>query len=491
MQSANLMLDNYKVSHHAMYPDGTKLVFNNLTARGSRLEGVNKVVFFGLQYFLKEYLINRWNETFFNRPKEEVMAEYKRIIDANVGPNVINYDHIAELHSLGYLPLEIMALPEGSLVDIKVPMMVMWNTHPSFYWLPNYLETILSCTIWMPCTSATIAHEYKKILNFWAQKTSSNPDFVMWQAADFSHRGMSSLESACSSGAAHLLSFYGSDTVSSIQWLEKYYGADCTKEIISGSVCASEHAVTSAGGKENELEIYRRLMNKVYPKGILSLVLDTYDYWTALTQYIAELKPDIMKREGKIVVRPDSGVPELVICGDPSAPKDSPQYKGSIEVLWDIFGGTINEKGYKELDPHIGLIYGDSINLERCKKICSGLEAKGFASTNVVMGVGSFSYQLQSRDCLNFAVKAVYCEIGDEKRNIFKSPKGDPTKKSACGLLAVYQKRDSVKEGFMLVEEASWHQVKNCEFLTVFKNGELANQQTLSQIRARLNSFGE
>ena len=481
-----LFLDGYKLDHRSQYPKGTNLVFSNMTARASRISDVKKTVFFGLQYFLKKYLIEEWNHGFFTRPKDEILTEYKRIVDNYLGPNAITFDHIADLHTLGYLPLEVKALPEGSLVDLRVPTLVLYNTHPDFFWITNYLETILSCVTWMASTSATTAHEYKKILTVYAKETSSIPEFVQWQAHDFSERGMSALEPACISGAAHLLSFTGSDTVPAIQWLEQYYKADCTKELIAGSVSATEHATMCAGTKENELDTYRRLINEIYPKGILSIVSDTWNYWDVLTGHLRQLKSDIMKRDGKLVIRPDSGTPELVICGNPEATIGSPEYKGSIELLWEVFGGKINEKGYKELDPHIGLIYGDSITLERCKKICEGLKAKGFASTNVVLGIGSYTYTYVTRDTFGFAIKATYCEVNGKPRNIYKSPVGDSIKKSAKGLLAVYQKTDQVKDGFFLEEEASWYNVENCELKTVFKNGKLTNEQTLSQIRQRL-----
>lgn len=382
--------DYYKVGHVFQFPKGTELVYSNLTARTSRIPGIDNVVNFGLQFFIKEFLIKRFNQDFFNQPKEEVLKQYKRRLDNSLGKDTVSMDHISALHDLGYLPVEIKALPEGSIVPLRVPLLTIVNTLPEFYWVTNFLETILSCSIWHPMTSATIAYEYKKILDQYAAETSDIPEFVSFQGHDFSMRGHTSLESASASGAAHLLSFAGSDTIPAIDFLEEYYAADCEKELIAGSVPATEHAVQCMGSKESEYETYERLITEVYPKGIVSIVSDTWDYWNVLTKTLPSLKDKIMARDGKLVVRPDSGDPVKIICGDNSTPSDLPEHKGSIELLWEIFGGTINSKGYKQLDPHIGLIYGDSITIDRCKEICKQLKDKGFASTNVVFGIGSY-----------------------------------------------------------------------------------------------------
>jgi nicotinamide phosphoribosyltransferase len=196
------------------------------------------------------------------------------------------------------------------------------------------------------------------------------------------------MEAACMSRAGHLLSFTGTDTIPAIDWLEKYYNADSDKEMIGGSVPATEHSVQCAGGKEDEQETYRRLITEVYPKGIVSVVSDTWDFWNVVTVILPNLKKEIMARDGKLVIRPDSGDPVKIIVGDPEAVDGSPEHKGLIRCLWDTFGGTLSPTGFKMLDPHIGAIYGDSITLDRQWKILSGLAKKGFASSNVVLGIG-------------------------------------------------------------------------------------------------------
>lgn len=243
-------IDFYKTGHHIQYPEGTTEVYSNFTARSSKLFNSTKgydntVTFFGLQYFIKDFLIDSWNENFFNRPKEEVIQEYKKRMDTSLGVNAVGTKHIEDLHDLGFLPIRIKALAEGSKVPIGIPLLTIVNTLPDFFWLTNYLETALSCYLWKPITSATIASEYRRILTEYAEKTGTSLDFVKFQAHDFSFRGMSSLSDAAISGAAHLTSFVGTDTVLSIDLLEKYYNADATKELIGCSVPATEHSCST------------------------------------------------------------------------------------------------------------------------------------------------------------------------------------------------------------------------------------------------------
>lgn len=486
MSTPLTQIDFYKVDHRSQYPEKCNLVFSNLTGRKSRIKGITEYVFFNLQFFIKEYLISQWNINFFNQPKEKVVTEYKRRIENALGKGAVTFEHIEALHDLQYLPIKIMALPEGNKIPMRVPCMIFWNTKNEFYWLTNYLETILSCIVWGGCTSATIAHEYKKLLNFYADKTVGNRDFVPFQGHDFSFRGMFGLEAACISGAGHLLSFVGSDTVPAIDFLEKYYGADCEKELIGCSVPATEHSVMCMGSEECEFLTFNRLINTVYPKGIVSIVSDSWDFWRVITEYLPELKKSIISREGKVVIRPDSGDPVKIICGDPNAPKDSPQYKGAIECLWETFGGTMTSKNYMLLHPNIGLIYGDSITVERAIEICGKLEAKGFCSSNVVLGIGSYTYQYNTRDTFGFAVKATYGEVEGQGREIFKQPKTDDgTKFSAKGLLAVY--KNEIDGKYYLEDQVSWHEVNHCAFEPVFENGRLLRNQTLSDIRDILN----
>jgi len=473
-----LLTDFYKVGHPFQYPKGTTLVYSNLTPRKSRLDGVDEMTFFGLQYFIKEYLIAYFNENFFEQPKEKLMKEYKRRVTSSLGGDLPTYEHIEKLHDLGYLPIEIKALPEGKSVKMKVPVITIVNTLPEYFWLTNFVESLISAILWQPCTSATVAKEYRKILNGFAEKTGMPKEFVQWQGHDFSFRGMSSLESAVLSGMGHLLSFTGTDTIPAIDALEYYYRANADTELIGGSVPATEHSVMCSGSKDGEIETFKRLITEVYPSGIVSIVSDTWDLWKVCTEYLSELKETILARDGKVVIRPDSGDPVDIICGNPNGRTEN-ERKGVVELLWDVFGGTETKKGYKLLDSHIGAIYGDSITRQRATEICQRLMDKGFAS-QVVFGIGSFTYQYNTRDTFGIAMKATYIEIGDKSREIFKKPiTDDGTKISATGLLCVVKENNEYK----LLDRVDWEKESQSELKTVFKDGKLIKEFSLAEIR--------
>jgi nicotinamide phosphoribosyltransferase len=477
-----LLTDGYKVDHRRQYPEGTTLVYSNWTPRKSRIEGVNEVVFFGLQYFIKKYIIEDFEQHFFSQPKDKMLKEYARRINNYLGPNEVGIEHIAALHDLGYIPMIFKALPEGVVVPMRVPMFTMYNTKPEFFWLTNYFETLLSAVVWMPCTSATIARQYRKILDKYAAETSSTPDFVNWQAHDFSMRGMAGIEASLISGMGHLLSFTGTDTIPAIDVLERYYHADSDAELIGGSVAATEHSVMCMGTTEGEFDTFKRLICDLYPKGIVSIVSDTWDLWKVLTDYLPRLKNEISAREGRVVIRPDSGDPVDIICGNANG-KTEEERKGVIELLWDVFGGSINTKGYKELIPQIAAIYGDSITLQRAEEICSRLKLKGFASTNVILGIGSYTYQYNTRDTFGFAMKATYGEVNGEGRAIFKDPiTDDGTKKSAKGLMKITLENGAYK----LTDNVAWEDEKQGELVEIFQDGKLLVDWNLADIRKRM-----
>jgi len=489
-----LLCDFYKVGHKDLYPNGTERIYSTLTPRSNKYFPIaNKVVVFGIQGFVKKYLINYFNEYFFSRPKADVIAEYVRIIKYALGVENPDASHIAELHDLGYLPIRLKALKEGTLSPVKVPVLTIENTHNNFFWLTNYLETLISTEVWLPITSATTAYQYRKILNEYAMKTVGNTDGVEFQAHDFSMRGMSSLESAMSSGAGHLLSSYGTDSIPSISYLENYYNADVEKEIVGVSIVATEHSIMSsltlADGERDEYDAYKHLLNRV-PSGFLSIVSDTYDFWKVIGETLPRLKNEIMNRDGRIVIRPDSGTPEDIICGSPNAETEL-ERKGLIEALWDIFGGIITDKGYKLLDPHIGAIYGDSITLERAETIMSRLEAKGFASTNIVLGIGSYTYQYVTRDTWGQAIKATWTQVNGEEKLLFKDPKTDDgTKRSQRGRVFVTKTTGAnivFQDGLTKESEAKLEKSFVNLLETVFEDGELKRDQSLAEIRQILH----
>lgn len=544
-----LACDFYKVGHKFQYPEGTEFVYSNLTARSNRLapmfnnKRIDKIVIAAVQGFVKSFLIDSFNKNFFQLSVDEVIAEYDRRTNTSLGEGSVDSSHIRALHNLGYLPLHIKALPEGSLVDMKIPFLTVVNTHPDFFWLTNKIESVMSTELWPAITSASIAFSYRKLLQEYAVKTGSPLDFVLWQGHDFSMRGLEGVEAGAKIGLGHLMSFLGTDTIPAIEFVEKYYQGLNT--FVGGSVPATEHSVMCAGGSDDEVETIRRIIQDVYPSGVISVVSDTWDYWDTITAKAKILKPVIMNRKpnalglAKVVFRPDSGDPVKVLCGykiadldaDPElfnrdrsefaeseyeVIKQNGKYyffdldreygyggeswivglidqnelseakaKGSVETLWEIFGGTITSTGHKLLDSHVGLIYGDSITLDRAYQILSQLEDKGFASANVVFGIGSFTYQYQTRDTFGMAMKATWAQINGKAVELFKDPKTDSGfKKSARGLLRV------MKEGCTYVLYESQNKIEEAmgELRTVFLNGVLTVDESIDTIRARIEA---
>ncbi len=487
-----LLLDGYKVGHHKQYPTDTTMVYSNLTARSSRTE-MKQVVAFGFQYFVEEYLIRQFNENFFWCDKDEVLAKYKRRIENYLGPNAITYEHIEALWDRRYLPLRIKAVPEGTLVPLRVPMLTIYNTDPEFFWVTNMIETLMSNVLWGAITSATTAFRYRRTFEDYATLTGASKEFVPFQGHDFSFRGLTGVENAMVSGAAHLLSFVGTDTIPAIDFLEEYYGANSDNEMVGVSVPATEHSVMCMGLEDNEQKTFEGLLD-TYPTGILSVVSDTWDFWKVMTEYLPAIKDKVMSRDGKLVIRPDSGDPTKIICGDGKVedvgkgPEVRAERQGAIQTLWDIFGGTRNEKGFKELDPHIGLIYGEAINHERQEDILKRLASAGFASSNVVFGIGSYTYQYVTRDTYGMAIKSTY---GETKSRggvpIFKDPKTDSgIKKSAYGLLRTCEDSD----GRLYAEEdVTWERENGGLLQTIFINGVPKNIQTLGDIRKKIESY--
>lgn len=550
------LADFYKTGHPGMYPAETRSLVANFTPRSSKYAPVrnsplfdDKVVWFGVTGFIKEFLIDTFNRDFFLTDKAVAVRKYKRRMDTALGQDKVSMTQLESLHDLGHLPLEIRSLPEGSRVNVKVPPVVFINTHPAFPWVSTYFETLFSCENWKPATVATIAFEFRKLLTYFARMTGSPEDFVGWQGHDFSMRGMSGVHDAMRSGAGHLLSFYGTDTIPAIDYLEDYYGANADQELVGGSVPATEHSVMTLrillvtqrlqrepanaelSAKElrklAEMEVIRELITELFPAGIISIVADSFDFWNVITGIAPALKDVILNRtpdalgNAKVVFRPDSGDPVKILTGytyckverasievcreafmagfeaiysradgkyyrmDCGSMIECPEHevKGAVECLWDSFGGTTTEQGYKLLNPRVGLIYGDSITLERAVAIMSRLAAKGFASGNVVFGIGSFTYQCLTRDSFSWALKAIYAEVGDEVVEIYKDPATDDgTKKSAKGLLRVE------KEGndFVLYEQQSREEFDGGALVPVFRNSELLVDEPLSVIRERL-----
>ena len=381
------------------------------------------------------------------------------------------------------MPLQFSSLPEGTRVPLRVPQFIVENTHPDFAWVTNSYETLCSSTVWMPCTSATMAHRFRNLLSQFGVLTGTPEEFIRYQGHDFSFRGLPGIEAAMMSGFGHALSFLGSDTTPVFDFVDQYYPDDDVDYDIIKTVFATEHSVMCAGGKEQEIDTISRI-NSLYETGIVSQVMDTWDLWKVLTEILPKLKDQIMSRNGKLVIRPDSGDPANILCGDPEAKNGTPRSKGVIQLLWEEFGGEVNVHGYKVLDSHIGAIYGDAITFERAREIMARLAAKGFSSGNVVLGIGSYTYQMVTRDTHQFAMKATHCVIDGVGQDIFKQPvTDDGTKWSATGRLAVAEYDD----GELYVIEKATPEQEEASLLTPrWKDGSFLEKTSLSQIRERL-----
>lgn len=588
------MVDVYKIGHADMYTKGTNFLYSNLTPRSDKYFRAGtavsklydgKMVVFGTQGALME-IVEDWNDSFFSKPKAEVIRRYRRRVNGILGEGKVSTQRMEELHDLGYLPLEIKTIDEGARIRMKIPMLTIKNTVAEFFWLVNYLETALSNQIWQLSTNATIAYEYRRVLVAAALRTGAAVEGVLFQGHDFSMRGLPGYVAASRSGSGHLTSFCGTDTVGAIDYIEDYYGhgLDLDEVFIAGSVPATEHAVSSsniltrlakleetgAAGMMgdprllSETEFLLHYINELHPEGIVSYVADTYDYFGVLTKILPTktVKDAIMARDGKLVIRPDSGDPQDIICGTLDAVYETldeaivevndahfnqahedcegahnigsdsyesvvyvkseakyyelqtkfsynrhdktyyyidnwgsegetthkeveptPEVKGSIQILWEIFGGTVNAAGFKELDSHIGLIYGDSITVARAQAITERLEKLGFASTNVVFGIGSYTYQCNTRDTFGTAMKATATSVDGVMFEIYKDPAtGDKLKKSAVGLLRV----DLVDGEYVLTDRVSLREEEGGELKMRFRNGAFFNVQNIVDIRTKL-----
>jgi nicotinamide phosphoribosyltransferase len=528
-------------------------------------KGVTKIVSFGQQMAWR-WIHDEFEENFFNA----VELEYTKGVDEAGRPyylptgKVINkgiepalkfakdmslylgqpYDgeHFEQLWKLGYLPVKIKSLPEGIETAPNIPHMTFINTENGFGWLVSwltlYLETITSSVAWKPSTAATIAKAYRRQAEEWVRKTDpTNMWLVDWMCHDFSARGLDPM-SQYLIGLGHATSFKGSDTLPVIP-AARYFYNEPEDEVCVGSVNASEHSVSTTKiftvGEQQMIADWLQL----FRIGILSIVADTFDLWVLITEYLPANKEAIMARDGKLVIRPDSGDPVDIICGvdyitfggefykkegtfvddnrlvTNNKPISINECKGVIELLWDIFGGTVNDQGYKVLDPHIGAIYGDSITIDRQKQIYERLAAKGFAATNIVLGIGSFTYQYNTRDTLGFAAKGAWFEVAENRThndngreteweekvsyNIYKDPvTDDGTKKSLKGLLQVFNNNPNCQGNEMLFDgnddfkvntECTPEEESGGILQLIYEDGKFYNQITLTEIRERLSKI--
>ena len=481
-----LLIDFYKACHSDMLPKGITKSVSYFTPRMSRINRWKEVVMFGLQGFIKTYLIDYFNEEFFNQSKEEVIKEYKRVLNASLGKNSYSSKKISDLHDLGYLPIEIISVKEGTKVPMHIPMFGITNTHDSFAWLPQALESLISAEMWHPMISATVGVTYRDIVNKYYEISCDNNISKAKALGDFSFRGQECLQSAIKSSAGWSLSFLNSATVPTIPYLEQNYNCDCDKEPVLYGAVSTEHSVmcSNYAVDGDEETLIKRLLTEIYPNTSFSAVLDSYDYWRIVKEVLPKLKEEILNHNGCFLVRGDSGNCVEVVTQ-------------TVFELWKIFGGTINSKGFKVLNPHVKAIYGDSITVQRCEEIYKILIENGFACNNVVLGVGSFSMQAIeedgqlkpfTRDTFSNCIKATYCEISGEQYPIFKNPKDGGFKKSQKGCCIVY--KDGETGELKYKDGQSWNGQKVCynELKTIFKDGKLIREQNLQEIRQLLNN---
>ncbi|HZY80402.1 MAG TPA: nicotinate phosphoribosyltransferase [Cyclobacteriaceae bacterium] len=459
-----LMADAYKYSHYKLYVPGTTKIYSYLESRGGVFD---ETVFYGLQYFIKEYL----EGTAFTK---EDIDEAEQILNGVFGTKGIfsreNFEYILTKHN-GRLPVRIKAVPEGTVVPTHNVLMTIENTDPKCFWLTNFLETLLM-QVWYPSTVATLSREVRKVVEEYYDKTVDDGargsiDFVL---NDFGFRGVSSVESAGLGGSAHLINFMGSDTVYASKFAKKYYDA---KKVYGMSVPATEHSIMTLLGPKGEKEVFQHVLN-AYPTGILSCVSDSYNIFNAVGElWGTEFKEQILNRKGRLVIRPDSGDPVQTLLK-------------VFEILFDKFGFTTNSKGYRVLPEQVRVIQGDGVDHESIKEIYAALTSRGIAAENLVLGMGGALLQKVNRDTQKFALKCSYAEVGGEKIEVRKSPvemnedgKLIPSfKVSRAGRLKLLRRNDELKtvaegdEGKDILE-------------TIFENGELKKSYTFEEIRDR------
>lgn len=312
-----LLIDFYKACHAEQYPHGLTRMVSYYTPRMSRLPDIDKVTFFGLQGFIKEYLVEGFNDNFFNRPEEEVMEEYERIMFYTLGRNACDVEKIRKLHKLGYLPIAISAVPEGMSTKTGVPQIEIWNTHPDFVWVVNTIETMLSCSMWHTQIAAEVGRRYRAVVDKWVDYTCDSSVNPRKMIGDFSMRGQHSVESATKASAAWLLSFDNTATVPAIMWLEDNYNCNCGKEVVGFGAISTEHSVmcSNFAVDGDEITHIKRLLTEVYPQHNFSMVSDSYDYWRLVTELLPQCKKEIMEHQGTLLIRGDSGNPVEVLAG--------------------------------------------------------------------------------------------------------------------------------------------------------------------------------
>ena len=494
-----LLCDFYKAVHCGQYdPKITKLVAYYVP-RMSRFKDIEEIPVIGIQAFIKEYLIDHFNQNFFLRDIEDLKSEYDWIISQTMGPNRNYWHYVESLWKLGYLPLEISALEEGLKCPIGCPAIQITNTDPNFAWVVNAIESLMSNELWYQSCTAIAGMRYRNIVNKYYEKTSDHPENAKHAISEFGFRGLPGLTAARKASMGFLLSFDKTATIPAITYIHDMYGDKLCD--IGGGMASTEHSVmtSSYAIDDDEETLIERLLTKVYPDGNFAMVCDSYDYWNVVDNILPKFKEEILGRDGTLYVRGDSGDPVDIITQ-------------TVYHLWREFGGTVNSKGYKVLDSHIRAIYGDSITQQRANQIYYLLEKAGFAADNVALGAGSFSmlcYENEdgslspyTRDTYSVAVKSTAGEYIDLIRNydgtivaksnkeikIYKDPKTDTGhfKKSHKGWVGVYRDEENniYYEDNLIYAQKEVHQPLDL-LKPVFRDGKLLKSTTFNEIRQR------
>lgn len=474
------MIDFYKAVHSKMYPDGLEYITSYFTPRTCRIDDY-ALVNFGLQGFIKDY-IESFNKNFFNKS----MDEYFKVLNATLGLNTYDKNKIYDLLDLGYLPLKFSEIPEGTRVPIHCPMIEITNTVPGFAWVVGTIESAMSAYLWHMMVSASIGYKYRKLVNNYAKDVCDDPSVSRRILGDFSFRGQESPEAAILSSAGWLLSNVNTATVPAIVYLTDNYHADIIKNEVGFGAPSTEHSVMCsnyAADGNDEMAMIKRLLTEIYPTGYFTCVCDSYDYWNVVDNILPQLKNDIMSRNGCIGIRGDSGDPVEIVTE-------------TVFHLWDIFGGTINSKNMKVLNKHVKAVYGDSITLDKARKIFDILKNKGFSIENVSLGVGSFSLQCIeecgllkpfTRDTYGLAMKSTHCVINEEEHFIYKDPKTDngvkKSQKGLCVVLQSFDKKLSYCDELTISERDSY--AGNC-LQPLWIDGKFVHEYTLEEIRNNL-----
>lgn len=458
MKNLILNTDSYKASHYLQYPAETEKVFSYIESRGGILP---ETVFFGLQILLKEYLSHPISL--------EMIEEAAEFWEVHGEPfNQDGWLSLLQKYN-GYLPIRIRAVPEGTIVPVQNVLVTIENTDPEFYWLPQYLETLLLRGIWYPTTVASQSYAIKKIIYAALVKTAEQPEAQLsFKLHDFGARGVSSFESAAIGGAAHLVNFQGSDTVAGILTARKYYG----EPMAAFSVPASEHAVITVWGEAQEAEAYAHILRQFNKPGqIVSVVSDSYDIFYAVSHiYGEQLKEEIQRSGVHLVIRPDSGDPATVVCR-------------LLDILADKFGYTTNAKGYKVIN-QIRVLQGDGINQHSIQKILDAVINASFSAENIVFGMGGALLQQVHRDTMAFAMKVSAAQVNGVWREVYKRPVTDSAKNSKRGRLTLIQDECGAYQTIAVPFETT--QPLPREVLqTVFENGRILKEYTFKEVRER------